>query len=191
MGQKIGLDVFFAWEQRYDGDEYLIYGLDPQWLLDHPEVEKWNRREQLEGVHHYGGCVIQAHPFRDRAYIDRVRLGLQYADGIEIANAGNFAYNDVYARQYANEYDLMCISGSDNHNSAGWARHPMDLMGVETQERIADMQQFAQMLRSRKGFTPIIPEGRFDLTPNEIPKIRTYWINDRERDVPTQKRGFE
>ena len=27
-GQRIGLDVFFAWEQNFDGDEYLIYGPD-------------------------------------------------------------------------------------------------------------------------------------------------------------------
>lgn len=32
-GQRIGLDVFFGWEQNYQGDEYLIYGLDKEWLL--------------------------------------------------------------------------------------------------------------------------------------------------------------
>ena len=35
-GQRIGLDVFFGWEQNYQGDEYLIYGLDKEWLLNHP-----------------------------------------------------------------------------------------------------------------------------------------------------------
>ena len=190
-GQKIGLDVFFAWEQRYDGDEYLVYGLDRQWLLDHPEVEGWTRKEQLEGVHRYGGCVIQPHPFRDRAYINKVCLALQFADGIEVANAGNFAYNDVYARVYAQEYDLMCIAGSDNHCSEAWASHPEGLMGVETQEKIEDMQHFVRMLKSRSGFAPIIPEGRFDLAREEIPQIRTYWFNEKERAVPTRRKWIK
>ena len=65
-GQKIGLDVFFGWEQNFMHDEYLIYGLDKRWLLDHPEMEHWTRAQQLSEVHKYGGCVVQAHPFRDR-----------------------------------------------------------------------------------------------------------------------------
>ncbi|MDR2246804.1 MAG: histidinol-phosphatase, partial [Treponema sp.] len=27
-GEKIGLDVFFGWEETYKGDDYLVYGLD-------------------------------------------------------------------------------------------------------------------------------------------------------------------
>lgn len=191
MGQKIGLDVFFAWEQRFAVDEYLVYGLSPEWLLQHPEVERWNRREQLEGVHRYGGCVIQAHPFRDRDYIDKICLAPQFSDGIEVANAGNFDYNDAYALRYAQEYNLLTIAGSDNHNSAYWKRYPKGLMGIETEEPIRDMQQFAQMLLSRKGFTPIIPEGRFDVQPKDIPELFTYWYNDKERAVPTNRKWFE
>ena len=29
-GQKVGLDVFFGIEQNFNGDEYLIYGLDKE-----------------------------------------------------------------------------------------------------------------------------------------------------------------
>jgi len=190
-GQKIGLDVFFAWEQRYVTDEYLVYGLDKQWLLKHPEVETWSRREQLENIHRYGGIVIQAHPFRDRAYIQKVCLAPDYSDGIEVANAGNFAYNDVYARRYAEEYHLLCIAGSDNHCSADWAQRPEGLMGIETDEPIQNMQQFVQMLKSRTGFAPVIPEGRFDMEPSELPQLKTYWYDEKERAVPTHKRWFE
>ena len=110
-GQRIGLDVFFGWEQNYEGDEYLIYGLDKEWLLAHPEVEHWNRQEQLDGVHAAGGCVVQAHPFRDRGYIDKIRLGLRYCDGIEAANAGNHPYNDVMAYRYGTEFHLPMTAG--------------------------------------------------------------------------------
>ena len=59
-GQKIGLDVFFGWEERFVGDEYLVYGLDKAFLLDHPEVEKWTRKQQYEESHRFGGCVRAA-----------------------------------------------------------------------------------------------------------------------------------
>ncbi|MDE5698289.1 MAG: hypothetical protein K2I96_12910, partial [Lachnospiraceae bacterium] len=30
-GNRQGLKVFFAWECRFDGDEFLVYGLDKKW----------------------------------------------------------------------------------------------------------------------------------------------------------------
>lgn len=116
-GKKLGLDVFFGWEQNYDGDEYLIYGLTPEWLMDHPEIGDASRWEQYQIVHQAGGCVIQAHPFRDRDYIRYVRLGLQFCDGIEAVNASNNAVNNINALNYGKEYRLIEIAGSDNHNA--------------------------------------------------------------------------
>ena len=45
-GAQRGFDVFFGWEEGFDGDEYLIYGLDKEWLLQHPEVRTWTRKDQ-------------------------------------------------------------------------------------------------------------------------------------------------
>lgn len=179
-GQKIGLDVFFGWEQGYRGDEYLVYGLDKQWLLDHPEVETWTRREQLEGVHRYGGCVIQAHPFRDRAYIRRIRLAKQFCDGIEVANSGNLPYNDAYALRYAQEYGFVTIAGSDNHRSA-----PATLMGIETEEKLQSIHDLVRLVRTRGKITPIVPEGRFEQGFAEAPMLETYWLDEEEHSYPT------
>ena len=96
-GEKIGLDVFFSYEQNFAGDEYLVYGLDKAYMKAHPEMERWTRRQQMEEVHKAGGCVIQAHPFRMRNYMDKIRLGAQFCDGIEVANAGNEAVEDARA----------------------------------------------------------------------------------------------
>ena len=115
-GQKVGLDVFFAWEQNFEGDEYLVYGPDRAWLLAHPDVEHWTRRRQLEEIHRAGGAVIQAHPFRDRDYIKYILLGRKYCDGIEVANTFNHRWNDACARRYAEIFDLPVIAGTDNHN---------------------------------------------------------------------------
>ena len=36
-GDRRGLDVFFGWEETFDGcDDYLVYGLDKKWLMEHP-----------------------------------------------------------------------------------------------------------------------------------------------------------
>ena len=75
-GIRLGLDVFLGWEQTFDGDDYLFYGLDKTWLIEHPEVAQWTRAEQFKQVHIHGGCVVQAHPFRQRNYLSRILLGL-------------------------------------------------------------------------------------------------------------------
>ena len=36
-GDQIGLSVFFGYESCYQGTEFLIYGVDEEWLLTHPE----------------------------------------------------------------------------------------------------------------------------------------------------------
>ena len=106
-GDRIGLDVFFGLEENHHGDEYLIYGLTKEYMKAHPEMEHWTRRQQLEEVHRAGGCVIQAHPFRMRNYMDRIRLGLLFCDGIEVANAGNDQLDDSRAWKYGCEKGLL------------------------------------------------------------------------------------
>ena len=90
-GIRRGFPVFFGWEETYEGDDYLIYGLDRQWLLDHPEVTRWSRKEQLDEVHRYGGCVVQAHPFRAAWYIRTIHLAPDLADAVEGDNLAGVA----------------------------------------------------------------------------------------------------
>ncbi|MCL2759901.1 MAG: histidinol-phosphatase, partial [Treponema sp.] len=88
-GDRQGFDVFFGWEETFDGcDDYLIYGLDKDWLLAHPECRTWTRGEQYRAVREAGGCVVQAHPFRQRDYIQRVVLSTGCVDAVEIVNGG-------------------------------------------------------------------------------------------------------
>ena len=73
-GDKIGLSAFFGYESCYQGTEFLIYGVDEEWLLTHPEIKDATITEQLQLVREQGGLVMHAHPFREEAYIPRVRL---------------------------------------------------------------------------------------------------------------------
>lgn len=186
-GQKLGLSVFFGLEQNFEGDEYLLYGLDKAWLLAHPDMEHWTRKKQFDEVHAAGGAVIQAHPFRDRDYIRFIHLGLKYCDGIEVANTGNRFYNDVCARHYAERYHLLTTAGSDNHNCA--VADPARLMGVELDAPLTSGRDYARLIRERGPIRPIIPEGWLDGDLSAAPRLTTYWLDDENPDyrrIPTE-----
>lgn len=186
-GKRIGLDVFFGWEQNFELDEYLVYGLDKQWLLDHPEMEHWTRKQQLEEVHRYGGCVIQAHPFRDRGYIPKILLGKRFSDGIEVANAGQFPYNDAAALRYAQEYDLLMIAGSDNHLSNGEKWQPDKLMGIELENRLENIGDLVSIIRNRGPIGLHVPEGRFTVQPEDQLKVEVCWLDENENAIPDHR----
>ncbi|AEF84448.1 putative PHP domain protein [Treponema primitia ZAS-2] len=160
-GEKQGLDVFFGWEETFEGDDYLIYGLDKDWLLDHPEAARWTRLEQFNEVRRYGGCVVQAHPFRHVYYIDTVHLSTGCVDAVEAANAGNAspAY-DAAAKRYAGKLGLPVTAGSDIHNckqiKAG------QIFGVYLDKKLDTIQDYVRAIREHTITGLRIPQGRCD-----------------------------
>lgn len=185
-GDKIGLQVFFGWEQNFQGDEYLIYGLDKAFLLAHPEMEHWNRKEQLEGVHRHGGCVVQAHPFRDRAYISKVLLGKEYCDGIEAVNSNNHPWNDVCALHYAETYDLPTIAGSDNH-SCRWAEANIGhLSGIYLDTPLESEADFVRRFFAREKMTLRCEPSHLE-SPADAPQMPAFWVEEGKEPRPTKR----
>ncbi len=84
--------------------------------MDHPEAGHWTRKEQFDAVHAAGGCVVQAHPFRDRGYISAIRLSAGCVDAVEGCNAANRPENDILAMRYAKVLGLPVTAGSDIHH---------------------------------------------------------------------------
>ena len=187
-GDRIGLDVFFGLEQNIHFDEYLIYGLTKEYMKAHPEMEHWDRRQQLEEVHKAGGCVVQAHPFRMRNYMDRIRLGLKYCDAIEVANAGNEQLDDARAWLYGKEYGLLMTAGSDNHCATNWP-----LYGVALDHKLTDIKDFVSLILAGKQMELRIPEGRLIMPENPVidERHKAYMLDDAEQDVPTDKEWTE
>lgn len=186
-GERIGLDVFFGWEQGYGDDEYLIYGLDKQWLLNHPVIARCSRREQMELVHDGGGCVIQAHPFRTRDYIHRVRIGLRFCDGVEVANAGNGQPNDVYAYHFARELGLVMTAGSDNHRSPTVKGEKHDpIFGVALDTPLTSSADYASRILRRESIGLYVPEERITVAEEEK-HIESFWLDENESPVPTNR----
>jgi len=149
-GYRLGLDVFFGWEETFEaGDDYLVFGLDKKWLLEHPEAKSWSRREQYETVKKAGGCVIQAHPFRQRAYIRCIYLSTGCVDAVEIVNmAHNDLSNDALAAVYAKKTGLPVTAGSDMHfvNEA----NPQTVSGIYLDNKLSSVSDFVQVILNNK-----------------------------------------
>ena len=182
-GLKIGFPVFFGWEQGYGDDEYLVYGLDKDWLLAHPEIEHCSRRRQLELAHEGGGCVIQAHPFRMRGYMTYIRVAPRFCDGAEVANAGNFPVNDVYAYGYAKEFGLVMTAGSDNHDSSR-IESADQLFGVSLEQPLETIHDYVRLILNRGKIGLHVPPERFIPTP-DMEKLTSYWVTEDEGLEPT------
>lgn len=150
-GDKINLQVFFGWEETFDGQDFLIYGLDKEWLLAHPEMEHWSIQQQFEEVTKYGGMVIQAHPFRDRYYIPKIRLYPKLVHGVEVFNACNRSSENKQAYVYAKKYDLPMTAGADSH-------HP-DIIcsGIRVSDKFESIDSYIDIIKNRKVLEFICP----------------------------------
>jgi len=148
-GEKQGLDVFFGWEETFDGsDDYLIYGLDKEWLLEHPEVRTWTRLQQHKAVRDAGGCVVQAHPFRQRDYISRIVLSAGCVDAVEVINGGHETEFNNRAWRYAQKIGKPMLEGSDIHNADSVIYG--DVCGVYLDKKLNNIQDFVNIILNKE-----------------------------------------
>ncbi len=147
-GYKENFHVFFGWESCFLGTEFLIYGLDKEWLIGHQDILSWSVEEQYERVCKDGGMVIHAHPFRKAPYIDEIRLYPECVDGVEVYNTSNDRLDIRFnkrAYEYAKEYNLPMTGGSDIH----WL--PTVNGGMEFDCELKSIQDFIYAVKNRKG----------------------------------------
>ncbi|MDR0448250.1 MAG: PHP domain-containing protein [Treponema sp.] len=159
-GEKRGVNVFFGWEETFDGDDFLIYGLDKTWLLEHPEMIRWTREEQFREVRRYGGCVVHAHPFRQHSYISTLRLSPCFIDAVEAANAGNSeAIYDAQALEYARLLGLPAVAGSDTHSVDRIGRNNGPY-GIEIGIKLSSINDYVSFILNKQQAVLHIPSGR-------------------------------
>ncbi len=108
--------VLFGIECNFQGDEYLLYGVDKQWLLDHPEIMDMTRKDLHEAVNAVGGIMLQAHPYRERGYLSTIHLAPNDVDGCEVYNAENPDDQNARGYQYGLENHMLMSGGSDIHH---------------------------------------------------------------------------
>lgn len=116
--EKLDFDLLFGLEENYGGGkEFLVYGIEPQFLLDHPELLRANITLWSKTVKEAGGFIAYAHPFRVRSYIpDPCAIpDLSLVDGIEVYNYGNNLEDNLKAAYLFKNSDKIKIAGSDHH----------------------------------------------------------------------------
>jgi len=188
-GEKRGLQVFFGWEETFDGDDYLIYGLDKAWLLEHPEMVRWTREEQFNRVHRDGGCVVHAHPFRQHTFLSTVTLTPYFIDAIEAANAGN--NEDIYdaeAFEYAQILGLPKVAGSDGHSVSNLGRNGGPY-GIVVPEKLESVHDYVSLILNKECPGLHIPAGRcsFQKSGRNLPFTLKAEIRDR-KDISTGRK---
>ena len=116
-GGKRGLDVFFGLEFTVRGSDFLTYGLEPEFLTAHPDMDRLTAEDYSSLVRRHGGYLAQAHQYRDDWYIEhKFPVDHRLVDGIEVYNAGMPDETNAKALAFARLHSLPMQAGSDSHN---------------------------------------------------------------------------
>lgn len=145
-GEEIGIDVFFGFENAYGGTDFVILGLDEQWLLDHPYCDKYSASEFATVAHESGALVTQAHPFREAKYIEMIRLLPRQVDAVEVINANRTDFENKMADLYADNYGITKVVGSDNHKGPEQER----TCAVSLKEKANDITDIIKAIKENR-----------------------------------------
>lgn len=139
------IPVLLGMELRFrtsEGDnDYLVYGINEEFLYSHPNLLEMNSRTFYDLAHKNGFLVFQAHPFRVGMKVTNPK----YLDGVEIFNGNprHNSSNDI-AEMWAKKYDLMVTSGSDYHEIGD-----LGTGGIWFNKKITDNKTLVEELSKR------------------------------------------
>ena len=123
----------------YIPNDYLVYGVTEEWLLQAGDVRDLSLEALSEKTHAAGLLLVHAHPFRYNTVMMKETL----VDGYEVYN-GNIRQNshNQLADYWADMSNKIKTSGSDFH----WPDDPC-VGGIATEERIRDNETLLRVLR--------------------------------------------
>ena len=148
-------NFMFGVEFNFQKDEYLLYGIDKEWLINNECIMEMTRHELLKTVHEAGGIMIQAHPFRERDYLSDIKLAPTACDGIEVYNAANMPNMNALGYEYCVKLGLPMTAGSDIHYF-----HNEAMGGMLFENRIGSVQDYAEAVMKRSGIpVSLSPDG--------------------------------
>lgn len=142
--------VFFGIEHQYGGGkEVLTYGIDYNFLASHPDLDQLPLPEYSRLVREAGGFICQAHPFRDREYIDRDILpDFRSIDAVEVFNYCNTPKENDEARNYAIKHELFMMSGGDIHFDGDKG---IGKAGMAFEREITTAKELVEALKNHEG----------------------------------------
>ncbi|SFC22715.1 PHP domain-containing protein [Butyrivibrio sp. YAB3001] len=175
-----GFTVLFGIEYNFEGDEYLLYGVDKKWLLEHPDVMDKSRSELSKMIHEAGGIMVQAHPYRERDYLDTIHLAAEFCDGAESFNAANPDWQNALGYKYAREKNLRMSGGSDIHRPS-----QENMGGMSFPYKIETIQDYIKAFLAGDG-TPVFRKNVHEEGTKFRPVIEenSLIIPDRDNTLP-------
>ncbi len=150
-GEALGMDVIFGVELRFpeNDSDYLIYGIDEQWLFDNPWITNLDHKAFFDRYRDEV-LIIHAHPYRngcDEVFYDCVH-------GLEIVNCNprHDNRNELALKLAKENPNLLRTVGSDAHQKGDEGR-----AAILTEERIRDSYQLKDVLTSGR-YRNLCPE---------------------------------
>jgi len=143
--QHYDIDIIFGVEEHLGGGlEVLCYGITPKFLLDNPQLAECSASIWYKTLNSFGALCIQAHPFRDRAYITNPQLlPIEFIDGVEVFNFCNANDENSKAEYVAKEHpEWILTSGADAHSASLVCN-----AGIETEKRIHNEKDLVSVLK--------------------------------------------
>lgn len=147
--EEVDFDVIFGVEEHIgENKEVLLYGITPEFLYSHPEIQTGNLATIYKAAHEFGALVFQAHPFRNRPGMMNPHkpIPVEYIDGMEIYNACNAEEDNLLAVVYAREHNLLTCVGSDAHCEV----LDRNRYYLDSDERIKTPGKLVEILKSGK-----------------------------------------
>ena len=143
-GDEVGFQVILGAELRFpeNDNDYLVYGIDEDWLRSNPYVCCMSAREFWQKFHDQV-LIIHAHPYRDGntvVFEDAVH-------GTEIINGNprHNNHNDLALDLARRHPDFFRLAGSDTHQAGDEAR-----AGVILPEKPADSFAYKDLIEQRR-----------------------------------------
>lgn len=139
-GDELGFDVILGAELRFpeNDNDYLVYGIDEDWLRSHPYVCCTSAREFYRKYHNEV-LIIHAHPYRG----GNLTVFEDAVHGSELINAHprHENHNDLALALCRRHPEYYRLAGSDTHESGDEAH-----AGVLLPERVHDSFQYRAMI---------------------------------------------
>ena len=154
-GEKCGIKVLFGIEFRYNGDDFLTYGIDLDFLLKNEDIFDIDFAEYSRRVHEAGGIIIQAHPFRNGNR--PIVIQVPYVDAIEIFNASHSdtdshypAYYNDLAELLAKKMGIIGTAGSDTHDVRKSDNTPYRKGSMLFNEEVRDEKHLIELIKKNE-----------------------------------------
>ncbi|MCL2100062.1 MAG: PHP domain-containing protein [Oscillospiraceae bacterium] len=145
-GDKIGIDVYFGLEYGLQSNDFLIYNFSAEKIIGYPEIMTDSFDEVSKKIRGEGGFITHAHPFRRESYILYPgRVFPELTDAVETFNAAhNNTEYDKLALEYAEEYNLYKLGGSDTHSADFFAG------GIAFENRPGSMEAIISLIKQNE-----------------------------------------